>query len=47
MMDVTSVPKMILIDPEGKAVSFSLRGEEMVRRIKQILSGDLYYLDKK
>ena len=47
MMDVTSVPKMILIDPEGKAVSFSLRGEEMVRRIKQIWSGDLYYLDKK
>lgn len=47
MMDVTSVPKMILIDPEGKAVSFSLRGEEMVRRIKQILSGDLYYLDQK
>ena len=34
---------MILIDPEGKAISFSLRGEEMVRRIKQILGGDLYY----
>ena len=47
MLDVTAVPKMILVDPEGKAVSFTLRGEEMVRRIKQILAGDLYYLDQK
>ena len=47
MMGVKAVPKMILIDPEGKAVSFTLRGEEMVRRIKQILSGDLYYLQQK
>lgn len=44
MMGVTAIPKIILIDPEGKAISFSLRGEEMVRRVKQILSGDLYYL---
>lgn len=47
MLGVTAVPKMILLDPEGKAVSFTLRGEEMVRRIKQILAGDLYYLDQK
>ncbi len=42
-MGVNAVPKMILIDPEGRAISFSLRGEEMVKRIKQILNGDLYY----
>lgn len=47
MLGVTAVPKMILLDPDGKAVSFTLRGEEMVRRVKQILAGDLYYLDKK
>lgn len=44
MMGVKGIPQTILIDPEGKAVSFTLRGEEMVRRIKQVLAGDLYYL---
>lgn len=44
-MGVEAIPQMILIDPEGKAISFSLRGEELVRRVKQILSGDLYYLN--
>lgn len=39
MLGVTAVPKTILIDPEGRAVSFSLRGEEMVNRVKQILAG--------
>lgn len=43
-MGVEAVPQIILIDPEGKAISFSLRGEELVRRVKQILGGDLYYL---
>ncbi|TYK38371.1 AhpC/TSA family protein [Bacteroides pyogenes] len=41
LMGVSAIPQTILIDPEGKAVSFSLRGEEMVRRIRQILSGGL------
>ena len=44
-MGVTGIPQMILIDPEGKAISFTLRGEEMVRRVKQIPGGDLYYLN--
>lgn len=47
MMGVESVPKIILVDPEGRAISFSLRGEELVRRVKQILSGDKYYLNSK
>lgn len=47
MMGVEAIPRMILIDPDGKAVSFTLRGEELVRRVKQILSGDKYYLNEK
>ena len=43
LLGVTAIPKMILIDPEGKAISFTLRGEELVQRVKQILGGDLYY----
>lgn len=46
LMGVTAIPKTVLIDPEGKAISFSLRGEEMVRRIRQILNGDKYYLSE-
>lgn len=44
MCDVTAVPKMILLDPEGKVISFTLRGEEMLRRVRQVMSGDTYYL---
>lgn len=43
MMGVTAIPKTILIDPEGRAISFSLRGEEMVTRVKEILAGDRSY----
>lgn len=43
LMGVTAIPKIILIDPEGKAISFSLRGEELTTRVRQILNGDLYY----
>lgn len=45
-MGVKSIPTMILIDPDGKAILFTQDSEEVVRRIKQILSGDLYYLQK-
>ncbi len=37
MMGVTAIPKAILIDPEGRALSFTLRGEELVRRVKQVV----------
>ena len=33
----------MLIDPEGKVISLTLRGDELLMRVKQILSGDLYY----
>lgn len=38
LFGVTAIPKTVLIDPEGKIVSLSLRGEEMVRHIKQLLA---------
>lgn len=46
-LNIESIPHMILVDPEGKAISFALKGEELKRRVKQILGGDLYYLNEK
>ncbi len=37
MMGVTAIPKAILIDPEGRAISFNLRGEELIKKVKQII----------
>lgn len=42
---VESTPRIILIEPEGHAVSLDMELDEVVLRIEQILSGDLYYLD--
>lgn len=44
---VATIPKTILIEPEGFAVSLDMEADEIVMRIEQILSGDLYYLDQK
>ena len=43
LFNVGETPTNVLIDPEGKAISLTLQGEELVTRVKQILSGDLYY----
>ena len=43
---VERTPKIILIEPEGRAVSLDMEIEEMVMRAEQIISGDLYYLDQ-
>ncbi len=37
MMGVTAIPKAILIDPEGRAISFNLRGEGLVNKVKQLV----------
>lgn len=37
MFGVEAVPRTVLINPEGKVVAFDLRGEEMVRRVKQLI----------
>lgn len=36
---VTAVPRSVLIDPEGRVLAFDLRGEELVGRVSQLLSG--------
>lgn len=43
---VDTAPKMILIDPEGYAISLNLETNEVAMRMGQIVSGDLYYLDQ-
>lgn len=37
MFGVEAVPRTVLINPEGKVVAFDLRGEEMVRKVKQLI----------
>lgn len=44
---VADTPKTVLIEPEGLAVSLDMETDELLMRIEQILSGDLYYLDQK
>jgi thioredoxin family protein len=40
---VKDVPMHVLITPDGKVISLTLQGEELQKRVKQILDGDLYY----
>lgn len=44
---VEKTPQIILVEPEGRAVSLNMDIDEVVMRIEQIMSGDLYYLDQK
>ena len=37
MLGVEAIPKIVLVDPDGKAISFSLRGEELVNKVKGLL----------
>ena len=41
-----NTPKILLIEPEGRAVSLDMEIGEVVMRADQILMGDLYYLDQ-
>ena len=43
---VEKAPKIVLIEPEGHAVSLDMDIDELGMRIEQILSGDLYYFDQ-
>ena len=43
---IEATPRIILIEPEGHAVSLDMEIDELALRIEQILSGDLYYLDE-
>ncbi len=41
-----NAPKIVLVEPEGRAVSLDMDIDELVMRVEQIISGDLYYLDQ-
>ena len=46
LLGVEETPRMVLVDPEGRAISLDMKSEEVVERVEQILAGDLYYLDQ-
>jgi hypothetical protein len=46
LMGVDKAPRIILVEPEGRAVSLDMDIDEVVMRVEQILSGDLYYFDQ-
>lgn len=46
MLNIGGIPYTFLLDPEGRLISQTLRGEELIERVLQIMEGDLYYLDK-
>ena len=43
---VENTPKIVFIEPDGHVVSLDMEADEIVMRIEQILSGDLYYLNE-
>ena len=46
LFGIDSTPKIIVVEPEGLAVSLNMDIDDVVMRTEQILSGDLYYLDQ-
>lgn len=46
LFGVEATPRMMLIDPEGRAISLDMESDEVQMRVEQILEGDLYYLDQ-
>ena len=46
LFGVDSTPEIIVVEPEGLAVSLNMDIDDVVMRTEQILSGDLYYLDQ-
>lgn len=46
LFGVEKTPRIILIEPEGRAVSLDMEIDEVLMRIEQIMEGDLYYLDQ-
>ena len=46
LFGVEKAPKIIVVEPEGLAVTLDMDIDELIMRVEQILSGDLYYLDQ-
>jgi len=40
LYDVEAVPQNFLIDPNGKIVARNLRGEELLKKLSQLLGGN-------
>jgi hypothetical protein len=38
MYKITSIPQNFLVDPNGKIIAKNLRGEELLRTLKQLLN---------
>jgi len=38
--DIVAVPQNFLIDPDGKIVGRNLRGEELLKKLSQLLGGN-------
>ena len=47
LFGIEKTPRIVMIEPEGLAVSLDMDIDELAIRVDQILSGDLYYLDQK
>ena len=46
LFGVEKAPRIVLVEQEGRAVSLDMDIDEVVMRVEQILSGDLYYFDQ-
>ncbi|MDY4044419.1 MAG: TlpA disulfide reductase family protein [Marinifilaceae bacterium] len=38
LCNVTAVPYTVLIDPQGKVIALDLRGEELIKKVKEVLN---------
>ena len=37
LCNVSAVPYTVLVDPDGKVIALDLRGEELIKKIKEVL----------
>ena len=40
LMGVTTIPRTILVSPDGRAIAFDLRGDELIQKVEQVLMGE-------
>ena len=37
LCNLSAVPYTVLVDPEGKVIALDLRGEELIKKVKEVL----------
>ena len=37
LCNISAVPYTVLVDPEGKVIALDLRGEELIKKVKEVL----------